>query len=148
MIPEMIRKRWQTTNQEKNSKRHWQMAVGRISVCQTAKDRRCTIMRWRWMIALSCVCQEAWIRSGIQHLWSYRIWLRSGSWWGVLHGLWQGIRWKGWLHRLTIWIWKNHWKMMYMKSCIRCLKELTGRIKKKQQLNRWGENSLQMFPMS
>ena len=34
-----------TTNQEKNSKRHWQMAVGRISVCQTAKDRRCTIMR-------------------------------------------------------------------------------------------------------
>ena len=45
MIPEMIRKRWQTTNQEKNSKRHWQMAVGRISVCQTAKDRRCTIMR-------------------------------------------------------------------------------------------------------
>ena len=32
-------------NQEKNSKRHWQMAVGRISVCQTAKDRRCTIMR-------------------------------------------------------------------------------------------------------
>ena len=30
---------------EKNSKRHWQMAVGRISVCQTAKDRRCTIMR-------------------------------------------------------------------------------------------------------
>ena len=32
-------------HKEKNSKRHWQMAVGRISVCQTAKDRRCTIMR-------------------------------------------------------------------------------------------------------
>ena len=45
VLYDMIRKRWQTTNQEKNSKRHWQMAVGRISVCQTAKDRRCTIMR-------------------------------------------------------------------------------------------------------